>query len=274
MKLVKAFLQPLIFCVAMTGPLASALRSKILRLLLLHWSPLAIAEEVHCHRNTLSHSASMKSSMNCSFRAAFDWEARTLIIRWVIFHPLLWSSLLLIASFSNCSKFHILKELLFWASTEVDHSSRLLTRRQAEILNDESAIWSFNFIASIFEVERSSTMFLASLSSLQRREVSSSNWAISTDRALFSYDIWTLTRSAAFACRWSSTAWALHAFFAALKLSMICFLKLRGQLTLTAAPAVFALTAASTMILAATSVLTLRAASALTSPEGFFDLDE
>jgi len=35
----------------MTGQLASALRSKILRLLLLHWIPLAIAEEVHCHRN-------------------------------------------------------------------------------------------------------------------------------------------------------------------------------------------------------------------------------
>ncbi len=35
----------------MTCPLASALRSKILRLLLLHWSPPAIVEEVHCHRN-------------------------------------------------------------------------------------------------------------------------------------------------------------------------------------------------------------------------------
>ena len=37
----------------MTGPLAPALRSKILRLLLLHWSPPAIAEEVHSHRNTV-----------------------------------------------------------------------------------------------------------------------------------------------------------------------------------------------------------------------------
>ncbi len=45
---------------------------------------------------------------------------------------------------------------------------------------------------------------------------------------------------------------------------MICLLKLREQLTLTAASAVFALTAVSTMILAATSALTLRAASALT----------
>ncbi len=55
---------------------------------------------------------------------------------------------------------------------------------------------------------------------------------------------------------------------------MICFLKLRKQLTLTAASAVFALTAASTMILAATSALTLSAASALALPEDFFDLDE
>ncbi len=45
---------------------------------------------------------------------------------------------------------------------------------------------------------------------------------------------------------------------------------------MTAASAVFALTAASTMVLAATSALTLRAASALALalPEGFFDLDE
>ena len=37
----------------MTDPLASALRSKILCLLLLHWKPQAIAEKVHCHRNTV-----------------------------------------------------------------------------------------------------------------------------------------------------------------------------------------------------------------------------
>ncbi len=55
---------------------------------------------------------------------------------------------------------------------------------------------------------------------------------------------------------------------------MIYSLKLRGQLALAAAPAVFALTAASTMVLAATSALALRAASALALPEGFFDLDE
>ena len=47
---------------------------------------------------------------------------------------------------------------------------------------------------------------------------------------------------------------------------MICSLKLRRQLTLTAASAVFALTAVSTMVLAATSALTLRAASALALP--------
>ncbi len=214
----------------------------------------------------------MKSLMNCSFRMIFDREAWTLIIRWVISHFLLWLSLLLIAFFSNCLKSHILKKLLAWVSMKVDHSICLLTRRQAKILSVESAIRFFNFIVSIFEVESSSTTFLASLFSLRRRRVSSSpNWAIFADRALFSSDIWALTRSAAFARRWSSTSWALRAFFAALKLSMICFLKLRGQLTLTAASAVFALTAASTMILAATSALTLRAASAL--PEGF-DLDE
>ena len=63
---------------------------------------------------------------------------------------------------------------------------------------------------------------------------------------------------------------------------MICPLELRGQLALTAAPAVFALAvfalvAASTMILAAASALALRAASALAAlalSEGFFDLDE
>ncbi len=69
------------------------------------------------------------------------------------------------------------------------------------------------------------------------------------------------SEAAAFVCRWRSMTWVSRVF-AALKLSMICFLKLREQLTLTAASAVFALTAASTMILAATSALTLRAASA------------
>ncbi len=37
----------------MTGPLAPALRSKILWLLLLHWCLKAIAEEVHCHFDTV-----------------------------------------------------------------------------------------------------------------------------------------------------------------------------------------------------------------------------
>ncbi len=63
---------------------------------------------------------------------------------------------------------------------------------------------------------------------------------------------------------------------------MICPLELRGQLALAAAPAVFALAAASTMVLAAASALALRAASALALSaasalallEGFFDLDE
>ncbi len=37
----------------MTGQLASTLRSKILRLLLLHWISLVIVKEVHCHRNII-----------------------------------------------------------------------------------------------------------------------------------------------------------------------------------------------------------------------------
>ncbi len=204
-----------------------------------------------------------------------------LIIQWVIFHFLLWSFLLLIAFFSNCSKFHILKKLLVWVSTKVDHSSHLLTWRQMKILdlNIESAIRFFNFIVSIFEIKSSLMMYLASLFSLWWCRISaSSNWAISADQVFFSCDLWALTRSAAFVCRWSSTTWISCAFFAALKLSMIYFLKLQEQLTLTAASAVFALTAVFTMILAATSALTLRAASALTLSaasaltlsEGFF----
>ena len=43
----------LIFHAAMTDQLAPALRSKILRLLLLHWRPDVIAEEVHCHFTTV-----------------------------------------------------------------------------------------------------------------------------------------------------------------------------------------------------------------------------
>ena len=37
----------------MTGPLPAAIRSRIVRLLLLHWQPLAIAEEVHCCSRTV-----------------------------------------------------------------------------------------------------------------------------------------------------------------------------------------------------------------------------
>ncbi len=169
----------------------------------------------------------------------------------------------LIAFFNNCLKSHILKKLLVWVSMKVDYSIHLLTWRQMKILSVESAIRFFNFIISIFEVESSLMMSLASLFSLRWYKVfSSSNQAISADRALFFCSIWALTWSAAFARRWSSATWVLHAFFAAFELSMICLLKLRRQLTLTAASAVFALTAVSTMILAATSALTLRATSA------------
>jgi len=38
---------------AMTGPLPAAIRSRIVRLLLLHWQPLAIVEEVHCCSRTV-----------------------------------------------------------------------------------------------------------------------------------------------------------------------------------------------------------------------------
>ncbi len=149
----------------------------------------------------LFYSASMKSLMNCSFRVIFDREAQTLIIQWVIFHFLLWLSLLLIAFFSNCLKSHILKKLLVWVSMKVDHSIRLSTRRQTKILSVELAIRFFNFIISIFEVKSSLMMFLASLFSLRRRRISSSsNRAISADRALFSCFIWVLTWSVSESC--------------------------------------------------------------------------
>ncbi len=38
---------------AMTDPLPAAIRSRIVRLLLLHWQPLAIVEEVHCCSRTM-----------------------------------------------------------------------------------------------------------------------------------------------------------------------------------------------------------------------------
>jgi len=38
---------------AMTGPLPAAIRSRIVRLLLLHWQPAVIAEEIHCCSRTV-----------------------------------------------------------------------------------------------------------------------------------------------------------------------------------------------------------------------------
>ncbi len=38
---------------AMTGPLPAAIRSRIIRLLLLHWQPAVIVEEVHCCSRTV-----------------------------------------------------------------------------------------------------------------------------------------------------------------------------------------------------------------------------
>ncbi len=66
---------------AMTDSLASTLRSKILRLLLLHWTLFAIVEEVHCHRNivyTMQENLFMYDSF---FRSQF----RSKSISWKIF---------------------------------------------------------------------------------------------------------------------------------------------------------------------------------------------
>ncbi len=61
----------LIFHAAMTGQLASTLRSKILRLLLLHWRPDVIAEEVHCHFTTVYRIQKNLFMFDSSFRPQF-----------------------------------------------------------------------------------------------------------------------------------------------------------------------------------------------------------
>ncbi len=55
----------------MTGQLAPALRSKILRLLLLHWRPDVIAEEVHCHFTTVYRIQKNLFIYGSSFRPQF-----------------------------------------------------------------------------------------------------------------------------------------------------------------------------------------------------------
>jgi len=56
---------------AMSGPLPASLRSRILRLLLLHWAPWAIAEEVHCCPATVYNIQENLFMYNSPFRPQF-----------------------------------------------------------------------------------------------------------------------------------------------------------------------------------------------------------
>ncbi len=56
---------------AMPEPLPASLRSKILRLLLLHWTPSAIAEEVHCCPATVYNVQENLFMYNSPFRSQF-----------------------------------------------------------------------------------------------------------------------------------------------------------------------------------------------------------
>ncbi len=56
---------------AMPGPLPASLRSRILRLLLLHWAPWAIAEEVHCCPATVYNIQENLFMYNSPFRPQF-----------------------------------------------------------------------------------------------------------------------------------------------------------------------------------------------------------
>ncbi len=56
---------------AMTGSLPAAIRSKILRLLLLHWRPKDIAEEVHCHFDIVYRIQKNLFMYDSSFRSQF-----------------------------------------------------------------------------------------------------------------------------------------------------------------------------------------------------------
>ena len=55
----------------MTGPLPAFIRSRILRRLLLHWRPDAIAEEVHCHSVTVYRIRENLFIYNSPFRLQF-----------------------------------------------------------------------------------------------------------------------------------------------------------------------------------------------------------
>ncbi len=58
----------------MTDPLAPTLRSKILRLLLLHWRSDAIAEEVHCHFTTVYRIQENLFMYGSPFRSQFRFK--------------------------------------------------------------------------------------------------------------------------------------------------------------------------------------------------------
>jgi len=55
----------------MPGPLPASLRSRILRLLLLHWCLKAIVEEVHCHFDTVYRIQENLFMYDSPFRSQF-----------------------------------------------------------------------------------------------------------------------------------------------------------------------------------------------------------
>jgi len=59
---------------AMPRSLPASLRSKILRLLLLHWTPSTIAEEVHCCPATVYNVQENLFMYNSSFRSQFRFK--------------------------------------------------------------------------------------------------------------------------------------------------------------------------------------------------------
>ena len=56
---------------AMTGPLPAAIRSRIVRLLLLHWQPAAIVEEIHCCSRTMYSMLENIFMYSSSFKSQF-----------------------------------------------------------------------------------------------------------------------------------------------------------------------------------------------------------
>ncbi len=90
---------------AMIDPLSAAIRSRIVRLLLLHWQPLVIVEEVHCCSRTMysilenifMYSSSFKSQFRLkeAFRKMFKAAENDLIVyledqSWVMQKEMIW----------------------------------------------------------------------------------------------------------------------------------------------------------------------------------------